>query len=613
MSFRSGLKVALALRLEEFLAQSDRNGLLDFVTDAEGREHAGPGPGGGQFVPKGEEGGGAEQGDVPASKSGGSGGSPKDASGKVTNVGEVNGIKAVGKVGIEDWQVNHGISKDVMESREYQHYDRSGETPDGKMDPKIANAYGSDKSAMTQMRNASGQSSGIIMTRHAVPGSPTEEAKTILPQTRPDVPIVPAAALTNLRQVMQAEGIVPKGSTDREMFATLDANPELKDKVINGFTAEDGTKVPGFGAKYLFPAGDNNAARVDLPPNKDNVENFLHGTGRVYIAMEGTLKTDSVLTALIASGALKKGDCVIGVPSVTLWQSPEMKWVADNFLKGKDGNPGREVVLMPDADGVTNPMVINQARALEGLLEGRGAGHVIVATPPLINGDEIQHVTLPSGGEEKLKGVDDFLGAGRGSLDGLAYADRTVTIPSFQEGKMLDLAINKGGASKVTVLDQMQNALRAIALVAGPSGTVRLGSRSIGAAIGASHTTAQSMTERLQNMGLLKVEYLHDMGPKRIQELVDQAVLPRVKAADGSWKLNTEAEKITYNGHTFDLADELKSPVYTIVDPAQRAVDGPSGFVGDIRSGGEKVVRSADEASKYGQPIGSIIAGKGKK
>lgn len=612
MSFRGNLKIALAIALEERLAQASRDGLLDFVQDAEGRCHVDSGEGGGQFESC-DEGGGKEQGDVEDKGSGSSSGSgssrsPKDASGKVTDTGPVNGIQKVGKVGIEDWQVNHGISKSVMESRGYQHYDQTNKTPDGKMDPKIGDAYGSDKSAMTQMRNAAGQSSGIIMTRHAIEGSPTEEAKTILPQTRPDVPIVPAAALTNLRQVMQKEGIVPKGSTDKEMFAMLESDPELKDKVINGFTDENGVKVPGFGAKYLFPAGENNAARVDLPPDPENVENFLHGTGRVFIAMEGTLKTDSVLTALKASGALKKGDSVIGVPSVTLWQSPEMKWAADNFLKG------REVVLMPDADGVTNPMVINQARALEGLLEGRGAGHVIVATPPLINGDEIQHVILPSGGEEKLKGVDDFLGAGRGSLDGLAYADRTVAIPSFKEGKMLDLATEKGGASRETTLDQMQNTLRAIALVAGPSGTVRLGSRSIGAAIGSSHTTAQSMAERLQNMGLLKIEYLHDMGPKRIQELVNDGVLPRVKdAKTGEWKLNTEAEKITYNGHTFELADELKSPVYTIVDPAQRAVDGPSGFVGDIRNDGEKVVRSSEEAAKYNQPIGSIIAGSSKK
>ncbi len=597
-SFRRGLKTAIHLRLEEYLAS------VAFVVDAEGREHGEAGSGvGGQFVPKGEGGGsagGKVEGDVEPKS--GSGGNIKDSSGTVVDTGEINGIKAVGKVGIEDWQENHGIARSVMESRGYQHYDRTSQTPDGKMDPKIGDAYGSDKSAMTQMRNAAGQSSGIIMTRHSIPDTPVE--KEILPQTRPDVPIVPAAALTNLRSVMQKEGIVPKGSTDKEMFATIDADPELKDKVINGFTAEDGTKVPGFGAKYLFPAGENNAARVDLPPDPENTANFLTGKGRVYIAMEGTLKTDSVLTALKASGSLKAGDSVIGVPSVTLWQSPEMKWAAKNFMQG------REVVLMPDADGITNPMVINQARALQSLVEGQGAGHVIVATPPLLHGDEIQHVTLPSGGEEKLKGVDDFLGAGRGSLDGLTYADRTVDIPSFKEGKMLDLASEKGGAATEGTLENMQNTLKAIALIAGPGGEVRLGSRSIAAAIGVgSPHTAQSMTERLSNMGLLKIESLHDMGPTRIQELVDKGVLPREKAADGSWKLATTPETITFKGDTFELSEELKSPVYTIVDPSMRAKDGPQSFVGDIRGEGksEPIVRTQEESERTGRAIGAII------
>lgn len=416
----------------------------------------------------------------------------------------------------------------------------------------------------------------------------------ILPQTRPDSPVISATEVSNLRR----QGI------DME---DLEDDPNLRDRVVNGFTADSdiivdgkvryqkGDEVPGVGAKYLFPAGEGNAARIDLPPGVDgmNRERFLSGEGRVYLAMEGSLKTDAVITSARVEGALQEGASVIGVPSVTLWNTPELAWVAGKHLQG------REVVLIPDADGITNPLVRNQARALQTRLEALGAGKVIVAAPPLGVGDSIQKVSLPGGGSEKLKGVDDFLGAGGGSLDGLSFVDRSTP--------RVDLTFENHGLTTQRSVDNLQNTLRAVATVAGPSGVVRMGLRSIGAATGTGKDTSQRMVERLSSMGMVKIEHLYDMTEGRQQELVDSGVLPRKRGKNGGWTLNTTPEKITINGDEFELKDELKSPVYTIINPEHRAVDSTPSFLADLSGRGERIVRTPEGAERFGIPIGAVI------
>lgn len=183
-------------------------------------------------------------------------------------------------------------------------------------------------------------------------------------------------------------------------------------------------------AKYLFPpvpedlkssvaAGRvlSSSARVEAH-GAENLRRLTETKGRVYLAMEGNLKSDAVLSAIKREGDPEAA--VISVPSVTLWRHSEMQAVAEAHLRG------REVVLIPDADGDTNVNVRNEARALQALLINSGVSNVKIAAPPMDKieksdvkaGDlrnelgEYVHpreFTLPSGIGEKAKGADDWL------------------------------------------------------------------------------------------------------------------------------------------------------------------------------------------------------------
>src|SRR5690349_2503123 len=101
-----------------------------------------------------------------------------------------------------------------------------------------------------------------------------------------------------------------------------------------------------------------------------------------------------------------------------------MEWTIRNHLQG------RNVVLIPDADGISNPNVRNQCRALQTLMENNGTGKVPVAHPPVPMDDyrdpnnhddpKAQKVKAgvftkdTAGGKaEKIKGADEALGVGK--------------------------------------------------------------------------------------------------------------------------------------------------------------------------------------------------------
>ena len=74
---------------------------------------------------------------------------------------------------------------------------------------------------------------------------------------------------------------------------------------------------------------------------------------------------------------------------------------------------GKTVVIVPDADWIENPLVIEQARMCRTYLRRHGLD-VYVAAPPV---DRLN---------ENIKGVDDYLGKGGGTLDGLMVQERRV-------------------------------------------------------------------------------------------------------------------------------------------------------------------------------------------
>jgi hypothetical protein len=172
-------------------------------------------------------------------------------------------------------------------------------------------------------------------------------------------------------------------------------NPET------GEGAHNGEDYPGVHyhvletAKYILITPDRprhkRGVGVDLHPwaleRLDDAE-------VVYLAMEGILKTDAIITA---------GGCAFGIPSVTFWNRHELIEVAERFLIGK------RLYIIPDADGVKKPEVMRQALRLRTVFRRAGVEHVFCAAPPI-------ELFYSSG--EKIKAVDDYLGAGY-PLDGL--------------------------------------------------------------------------------------------------------------------------------------------------------------------------------------------------
>jgi hypothetical protein len=141
------------------------------------------------------------------------------------------------------------------------------------------------------------------------------------------------------------------------------------------------------------------AKRLDIHPM---ALELLANAGVVYFGLEGCLKADSILSAIIRED---RKESVFSVPSVSLWDAPELADYADRFLKGKT------VIVVPDADWVDKDLVIAHARFAQRFLSLRGIP-TYIAAPPLNNDRSVEH-----------KGIDDFLGAG-GSLDDLVVLER---------------------------------------------------------------------------------------------------------------------------------------------------------------------------------------------
>jgi hypothetical protein len=151
---------------------------------------------------------------------------------------------------------------------------------------------------------------------------------------------------------------------------------------------------------------DNNAKRLDIHPWASLL---LNGAQEIFYGIEGCLKADAVLSAILQEQRMAS---VFSVPSVTLWDPEEMPDFAQDELIGK------RVVIVPDADWVENPRVIEQARLCRTYLRRMGVEDTLVAAPP--------HHIKDEEGKVKYKGVDDWLGSEEGSLDGLLVQHRVI-------------------------------------------------------------------------------------------------------------------------------------------------------------------------------------------
>jgi hypothetical protein len=161
----------------------------------------------------------------------------------------------------------------------------------------------------------------------------------------------------------------------------------------------------------------------------------------VFFVIEGCLKADSILA---------KGAAVFSVPSVSLWDCPELEAFAKTYLRDK------EVVIVPDADWTDNQQVISQARLCRATLNRHGVARVHIAAPP-VNG---------SGYPYRGKGVDDFLGdEGHGELGELQTVDFYL---SPETKKAIDRLLERCTRTDQYVRDR--TVLESMALFAGPTG-----------------------------------------------------------------------------------------------------------------------------------------------
>jgi hypothetical protein len=134
---------------------------------------------------------------------------------------------------------------------------------------------------------------------------------------------------------------------------------------------------------------------------------------RVFMGIEGEIKNDAMVSALIAAEEAPAVFCVL---SVTHWLAPELHLFAQENLLGKP------VYIVCDADWTENWQVFRQAMLVREFLIRRGVD-AHVAGPPLA--DYREDVAAGLKESERRKGVDDSLAAGR-TLDDLDVVDRPV-------------------------------------------------------------------------------------------------------------------------------------------------------------------------------------------
>jgi len=295
----------------------------------------------------------------------------------------------------------HGIDPEVWAERGVWRYD-------GSHLDELRDAFRPWKRNVGIITRLVKQSGGLLMPKH-----PPTGLGTIPPQLRPDWPVI-----TNPRKAWHYHGdaeeqwpVFPPGAPGdgkalpkRLILGTASRETHLAKSSGDPYAPETGLGVrKGVNieavhfhapevAKYVL-LGDSGAnRRIDLHPR---AARLVPNADRVFFVLEGTLKNDAVVSA---------GEAVFSVPSVTLWDSSELRLFAQAYLQGKT------VFVIPDADWFTNREVDKQALFVRTLLRWEGI-NAYIAAPPV------------SGLSDGVKGVDDFLGGG-GAVEELVIRGR---------------------------------------------------------------------------------------------------------------------------------------------------------------------------------------------
>lgn len=368
-------------------------------------------------------------------------------------------------------------------------------------------------------------------------------------------------------------------------------------------------QLEGVRVKYVFPPGEGSASRIEANPDPQNIKNLTQGNGRVYFVMEGNIKSDAVLSQV------KREDpkaAVISVPSVTAWPDGETDFVAKKYLKGRD------VILIPDADGVKNPAVLQQTKKLRGKLISNGVENVIMAAPPVEvtkrGGFIVQKLRYPTGVGDERKGVDDHLGLGRGTLGDLVFSD---TPPP-----RLDVSsVYKQGRKNINSVPNANKTISAISDLAGDSGIGRVSHKSIEKYTGLAPSSVNDSIKGLESTGIIKVHHIFD--PKvlghgrRVPAMEESSIRKITKRAgvplpDLSKTYVSDADNhevapiieirntsfITKSGPSKSLSSRFRT--------LRTSASAPKPVV-EVGRPGIRIVRTPEGAKRYGVPIGQEI------
>jgi hypothetical protein len=206
---------------------------------------------------------------------------------------------------------------------------------------------------------------------------------------------------------------------------------------VHGWHTHDGERYALVEIKDVDPEHEP-GKRIDVHPL---ARDLFTDAQVVFLVIEGKLKNDALLTAILETGLPA---AVANVPSVTMWEAIEFERVAATWRD-------KRVVVVPDADWFLNPNVDFQALLLRTRLRRlRVATHI--AAPP------------EEGLDAKIKGVDDFLAAG-GSLGDLVVRDVEAPNTNVKAGQKRQL---RGRRKDLVARDA--EALEALSIHAGALG-----------------------------------------------------------------------------------------------------------------------------------------------
>jgi hypothetical protein len=190
----------------------------------------------------------------------------------------------------------------------------------------------------------------------------------------------------------------------------------------------------------------------------------------VFFALEGCIKADAILSA---------GAAVFSVPSVTLWDVPELERFAYEYLLDK------VVVIVPDADWSDNLLVVNQARMCEAHLFRLGVPETHVAAPPPA------FLGMPT------NGCDDFLAA-HGRLEDLVVLDYELPTEIYEW-------VARHGVRRDRAHRDVE-AIRALSTYTGPSGRFEAPLQTLAHVMGLHRESVSRVIHRLEDLGAVTID-----------------------------------------------------------------------------------------------------------